>query len=519
MTQFTAKIGNDAVKEVVYLNPQKTIPGREAICNQIADTMVRAIVIVVACLASIQIASPSREIASSITKLKKQTGGGRVDKVADVLMMFEYLDNNINNYNEYTPFKSNNFFLNETIELKFNNNEENNIVNGVFKNKNTFLVVKFLDPIVVRQQNVFLPIQIVDDANIPWVSGVLYKKYFKSFGNSERIEFGTILDKLFNMTHSLTTQEDIRNADNMFKTLQGNGKAILSQQYQDLLQKLIRGKDGDRAERYFYPVRPKPGMRQQEPGMRQQEQQYYGVDRRQYRNEIYNIPTSSKNLLKQLYSYRDLIAKQSSPAAIRAITLAGILNRDRTVNTNVCNDPLWKESTLHKIYPWATFQFLSNLKNTDATNGGPEIWKKFITNLSNIYNTSPKLNRGPTDSFTMLEELKFTRITELKFGNGGTCATPRVRLFDVQNGLTKIHEIYEEHVKKVWDILNSLIVIIQDPETNAEAVRIHPNVLTSSSGSADFIKEQSDKTCTILKDFYLAVEETYMNTIKSLQPV
>jgi hypothetical protein len=223
-------------------------------------------------------------------------------------------------------------------------------------------------------------------------------------------------------------------------------------------------------------------------------------------------------ILRTLRNYRQLVPDESSPAAVRAFTLAGKVNPDRTINTDVCNDPYWRIGGLHLIYPWATLQFLCvNSWEKLGTSGGRDVfhtqWPAFLRELRGIYDgtgAKPKIV-GPADN-QVLNGLSFAEIEKVP-----VCAAsraPRVRFHAIQDGLLTLQGRYERHVREVWNLLNSLIVVIVDPETREQTVRLHPKVYGTASNT--YVETQAAEARTLLKDFYLDVERKYLATVTSL---
>ena len=72
------------------------------------------------------------------------------------------------------------------------------------------------------------------------------------------------------------------------------------------------------------------------------------------------------------------------------------------------------------------------------------------------------------------------------------------------------------HVRKMWDILNSLILVIVDPETQQEVVRLHPSVVAGAS-SERYVNERAAAARMAIKEFYIAVEKAYLTAGRSLR--
>ena len=67
----------------------------------------------------------------------------------------------------------------------------------------------------------------------------------------------------------------------------------------------------------------------------------------------------------------------------------------------------------------------------------------------------------------------------------------------------------------MWEILNSLISIIRDPERKVEVVRLNDAILNSTS-SSDYVKQKAKEARRALHDYYIAVERTYVTTLKEI---
>jgi hypothetical protein len=141
-------------------------------------------------------------------------------------------------------------------------------------------------------------------------------------------------------------------------------------------------------------------------------------------------------------------------------------------------------------------------------------WAKFLAELRGLYSGEgkPKIV-GPADN-QVLNGLAFTDV-----GSTTLCTasrTPRVRFVKIQDGLLTLQGRYERHVRRVWEILNSLIVVIVDPETREQTVRLHPNVY--SSASAPYVERQAAAARVALVEFYLGIEADYLRTVSALTP-
>ncbi len=242
----------------------------------------------------------------------------------------------------------------------------------------------------------------------------------------------------------------------------------------------------------------------------------------------YDIPlTATKTIIDSFKGFRDLMARQSSPAATRAITLSTKVNADRSIQTNICRDPFWVGTTstdtnLSRIYPWATLQFLSITdwsklsKEARAAESVlmPE-WRKFVDDLDRLYSSAGlKLTRTVPGAY-FLDQMRVTDLEKLRVCAEGRAGS--VPFAPIQAALANIQTIYTAHVAAVWNILNSLIVVIADPTKKTEVVRLHPDVFGGNvKSSKKYVNEKAAAARQLIAEFYLNVERIYVDTIKSL---
>lgn len=236
----------------------------------------------------------------------------------------------------------------------------------------------------------------------------------------------------------------------------------------------------------------------------------------------YDIPLAAgKYITETLTAFRNAVPTLASPAAVRAHTLMSRLNADRTVQTGICQDPYWTQPNLSRIYPWLTLQFLcvENWKvltadKRDISGVMYPAWEEFLGKMFTLYNDA-RVGPRLTSNTGFLGTIKFEGVTTLEL-----CKDPskqRIERLDlIQAGLVELHNLYDAHVRNMWNILNSLIVVVQSPDTGTEVVRLHPNVFKSGKASEDYIKEKADTARAEIVKFYLAIEASYLNTIKAI---
>ena len=518
---FTAssdKDGKSTTSEILYHNPLKSIQStdRDVICTQIADTMVRAIAIILACLASIQITSPSREFSMS-TGVQK---GGRID---DVVQKSLY---NLGVLHRDGKIKD--MVFDNKFQFEFSTNKQ--LTESYIHRVNSLASFKFvfLDPIQ-NNHSEFVPFKLVSKYNMPWGAGIIISgPKILFFELNQVTTIAQYIHMLFEkkLQHSSWMLKSV----NKFETLLQNNTI-------DTLLNIV----GVENENEILQLGLSNESRMQDYKQQQQQQQYgyrYGREKEIEREQDYfsfvkkrddifqhgnvQIPKHKLDLKKKLTSFTPLISSQSSPAAVRAKTLAGILDRTRTYSTQICNDPYWNLTSLKNLYPWATFQFLAVKdwsKFTEVTSDNyNEHWIGFLEQLDSVY--KDKLLR-PNKTMS-LETMKFINSKQIKIGVGNdTCDTnsnPRVHFKAVQDGLTTLHNLYDDHVTKIWKILNSLVIVIRDPQTNSDSIRIHPNIVNpANGGSKKVVETLANSACELLKNFYIEVENIYLESISKLQ--
>lgn len=615
---LSVKTEGEKIEEIVYQDGS-TIDKetREKICGDLADTMVQVISIVVATLASIQVASPSREVvmhqasppaataeSSGHKGGGEQTGGAADDERTTLLVISQlgklgYIQAIADESKVTTPRE----LLDPTyqrgpnlpkIYIAFTTNRLGKITENFSSLQfYAYIIQQHLQqthafrfvcsqPININE-GVGFAIQIMDGRGLIQTAGILTKNEFTTF-NNKKWRFLELITGLFMRmagtvsSMSLETSDVMKTYEETFKVFtQINPTQAQFKQKEEIIRKLFP------EQPQLPPGYPPPGY----PG-------YPGyppfVQPQQKRFETIGVmsplmfsrpaaPTVSisapgQRVINQLRHFNNLIPKNSSPAAVRAITLAGILDASRAVNTNVCNDPYWASPNLSTIYPWATLQFLSLKAITAKTEKGtPRIisgdskkslvdtsryefeseWDSiFITGLKGLYSSAPKLKISEkTSGFVLppaapavapaaaaaaaavapaapaaagvatLERMKFESVNDLEIDKVAckTSPTPRVQYREVQEAIHHLHHLYNTHVENVWRLLNSLILVIQDPESKKELVRLHPLAVSQGEASIDYVKKKGQEARKMLAEFYVEVEKTYLHAIKELKAV
>lgn len=551
--------------EVLYQNPKKAIAdqsARKEICKKLANATVRTIATVLACLASIQIGS--RVVQS----------GGTIQDVQSFLVRAGYLANT----DLTTPPKTamtllpnggpaqTHYRLKLTIdsitgvttEARIHAEMKSTAVIATFPPLPPGgLRVQFLNPVPIpvapgQPAQEILPMRILDNAGLPWAAGVLYGSVFKSLAPSTApFYISELIERLFRKTQGAGVnlpegRAEITAANTDFQQYKSTqNPAVLLQRLNAFLGPIIPGYLGAAAAPppaagpgYVGPYGPTgygaPAVGYGAPvgygaapiyggiPMRPQQMGALALVPTTASTAQYDIPANASKAIRDTFKEaRTLFPQKSSPAKVRAETLAGTLDANtRTVITGACNDEYWKEPNLGKIYPWATLQFLScmdwdNLADRTKVKFHPE-WNQFLNKMVTLYSGGavPKFDRGTTNSL-FLDQIKFTGVKAMPLCSATD--RPRVNYKAVQDGVLRQQGLYEAHVKKMWAILNDLILIIVDPETNAEAVRLHPKVVEGDSLS--YVNIKAEEARKAIAEFYYEVEKEYVDAVKSLKTV
>jgi hypothetical protein len=96
---------------------------------------------------------------------------------------------------------------------------------------------------------------------------------------------------------------------------------------------------------------------------------------------------------------------------------------------------------------------------------------------------------------------------------------PHVAYREVQDGIARLQARYAAHVKAIWELLNELILVIEDPVTKTQAVRLHPKVVETSVGTKKYIDVKAQEAIRLIGAFYVDIERIYLQTILTLHVV
>ncbi len=425
---FVAKIktkdGEEKDVEVVYQNPRKAIDDiaqQKQICSQLADSAIRVISIIVALLASIQVATPSRETAVSgigqkqsqssaavRTEILKIQAGGGIPEVRNWLVTNGYISatsdsrpgNKVelinptkDNYRLYISFMKTEGNITRAFLSAEGGREGEEMPTGS-------LTVQFMNPVPIPgTAKSVLPLRMLDSAGVAWMVGVLYDTVFKSLVSatpytSPFTQFYTMFRRTQGWTGETgyrETRQQLDQANQVFQQARNSTTPhiILQQALSDFFTQYITGP----TPAVIGQVQGIPGYPGAVPGYPAVYPGYgapatYGQPPTPFGAVTrplgiapaplvapsitsfrapqtttmgldFDIPQNAGNFISKLMNnFKKMSVQKSCPAAVRAITLAAKVNPDRTIQTGICRDPYWSESDMNGIYPYLALQFL-----------------------------------------------------------------------------------------------------------------------------------------------------------------
>ena len=558
---FVVDLDNNQMSEVFYHDPRKAftdLEKRKKVCKDLTHSMLRVIATVTAALASIQVVK-SRSRDAIVMAAEKQKGGdiqavGKWLRDAGFISEYRTAGTPMDFVTPGGMHSARDATFKLTLEYS-----AGNMSYGLFqaiggRYPHGTLRIFFLYQILLPgTQTYVMPVRIVDKAGRTWVAGILVEGRFKSFVEKTPPEYMTaILERLFLTAAGEQvqsgypeTRSELALADDVFNKLQKSQSPI------PLLQTLNRYFSemgiGYQPVAYPQPGYPQPGYPQ--PGYPQPGYPQAGYPQPVYPQPIYPSPAyppayprpgypqagypsqyqpgsvalrpqgdmgqydlpinAVRYILDRLKYFQKGVATQSCPAEERAATLMGAgFDESRNIRTAICNDPYWKKSNLNDVHPWATFQFLAideweNAGDRSKPTLNSE-WTSFLDGLKNIY--EDKFNRQSP----FLDQARFSGMDKLPVCTTGGVAN-QAKVFA---GINELQTLYKSHVTKIWSLINSLIVVIQHPETKKDIIRFHPNVLRSGKSSRKNVGQVAKDTMVALREHYLAIETTYYRVAK-----
>jgi hypothetical protein len=573
---FVTKV--DGVRtEVVYANPKKAIAdqaAKKAICSSLATTMVRLVFTVVASLASIQVVGAGQSRAATVASAVKQSGGA-MDDVRKWLVANEYIaPEAVRLIGEPMRLSLKGPLAAKGIQFMLRLTKTEGVitdghVTGVGTKDEVMPVgelrIQFGNPIPIptvapgaATPRTLLPVRVMDTTGTPWLAGVLYENVFKSFAEgTDHYYLPEILEILLRRTQGYPVdmpegRSAIDRASELFSQYRRSANPqVVLQGVSRFLQEYVTGYQPGAAAAAgagaAYPGYPgaaaagpygivppaayvPPKALEPMPTAAAASRGAYGAFDGLVRPAAgpgapvpptYDIPFGTGSMIRQtLNNYATLIATESSPAAVRARRLAMKENPDRSVTVGICDDPFWSLGDLNKIHAWNTLQYLcvenwGSLSAADrATWKFSADWADFLRGLQSAY-TPIGVSLERPENATFLDKMRIKGVADIPVCKTGG-PSPRVRYQEIQEGLGVQQALYQRHVTAIWALLNDLIYVIEDPETKATAVRLHPKVLQFDSAEA-YVADKSAAARALIAKFYVDVEAAYAATIATMK--
>jgi hypothetical protein len=406
------------------------------------------------------------------------------------------------------------------------------VIDNVLRNLDkSSLIIQFLSPIsnpsVVGET--IVPIRILDATGTTMCAGVLYSgnNRFKSFGEGTTdIDLPGLLFILFRLSQ-LHSNED--------KGLIEKGVYVMDNAIQRARDnQIFDSAKSNPTSMYPYIL----GRSQSTPGYYNPpvpDTKYYGAIPVKTTQE-YAIPSSSAfSIIQTLDNYKAKLAIDSCPAMIRSKSLVDEITEKRSIRTRFCSDMYWSQSSLSKIYPYTTLQFLC-IQDWATPNNLVPAFNTFCDNLVNLYNDAsgfaPRIISPTSGSakplsvsgeaspakqvqFGYLDTLRFDSAMYEKFKqeycSSGYVTSESKYIADVVRDL---NNEFRMHITSVLKIINSLIIIIKDPDTNQQVVRLSPEITSKKRSTQKFIMEQKENAIALISNHYVRVEELYLMGVK-----
>ena len=451
-------------QSLVYQNPERLYHNKEQrkeACSKLTNTAVTIASIIVACLASIQVAGEKKIL---------QRGGAMGPSIKEWLRKNRILFGD-------SQFLTDEFKLNNTEPITLTHRRVNS------------LRVEFLD-VITEGSLQLLPFRLYDFAGFSWLIGVIYisfqKPMFIPLSTNQPIELRSALLRIY----SGEPLEDINTIEYSRKIFANGANEILGG-LKGFLASQGRGYVGAYPQIPGYPipgqvpyapVRDYIGAYPQMPGYpvpyAPRNPIDYGKQQAYLNPQIqYSIPQNNNKAHQTLKYFKDIYMKHSCPASVRANTLVVSVLDNSNVRTGICVDPYLKES-LDRIYPYATLKFLDE--------------RLFLDNK---------------DKDSILNGLRIEKIN---------CSQPDliVPYQIVQAAILEIHSEYTKHTQIIWKILGKLIQIIEDPDTKAEMVRLVP--AATRENTDEYVSHVGLEALKQIKEHYVKIEEIFSTAAKNL---
>jgi len=379
------------------------------------------------------------------------------------------------------------------------------------------VILQCLPPITMptSAREHILPIRVLDATGLAYFSGVLYNGMFRSFteGKHEMFDIPTLLFLMFRISRQDITPGLKESAMRILDTADQRRQNNLT------FEKGKYDPNAIVARISSYLVGSTPSFQSPIP--------YFPA---KTTTQEYSIPASSAfSILQTLDTYKTKLALDSCPAMIRSKSLLDEITESRRARTKFCSDIYWSQPNLGKIYPYTTLQFLC-IKDWSSPNLLEASFTTFCDNYVKLYNDAagfaPKLF-SPTaqkDISGVQTQAQFGRLDSMRFDSasyesfkkefcsaGPIVSEPK----DITPILQELNAEFKQHITSVLAIIDSLIIVIKDPDTGSYVARLSPEITSRKRSTKEFILKQKEAAIARISSHYLRVEELYLRGIKA----
>ena len=379
------------------------------------------------------------------------------------------------------------------------------------------VILQCLPPITMptSARERILPIRVLDATGLAYFSGVLYNGMFRSFteGKHEMFDIPTLLFLMFRISRQDITPGLKESAMRILDTADQRRQNNLT------FEKGKYDPNAIVARISSYLVGSTPSFQSSIP--------YFPA---KTTTQEYSIPASSAfSILQTLDTYKTKLALDSCPAMIRSKSLLDEITESRRARTKFCSDIYWSQPNLGKIYPYTTLQFLC-IKDWSSPNLLEGSFTTFCDNYVKLYNDAsgfaPKLF-SPTaqkDISGVQTQAQFGRLDSMRFDSasyesfkkqfcsaGPIVSEPK----DITPILQELNAEFKQHITSVLAIIDSLIIVIKDPDTDSYVARLSPEITSRKRSTKEFILKQKEAAIARISSHYLRVEELYLRGIKA----
>jgi hypothetical protein len=215
---------------------------------------------------------------------------------------------------------------------------------------------------------------------------------------------------------------------------------------------------------------------------------------------------------------------------IRVKSLLDEITEKRLIRTRICSDMYWTQTTLSKIYPYTTLQFLC-IQDWSSPNILDASFGTFCERLVQVYadasGSAPKLlsprpsspspTTIPTIQFGYLDAMRFDPVSydtlkREKCTNGVLITDPKY----VVDGISEMNTEFQQHITSVLNIIDSLIIVLKDPDTGERVVRLSPEISSKKRPTKKSILVQRDKAISVISNHYIRIEEIYVRALRRI---